>query len=115
MNSEEKMIIRVCSWFVVIILFSIALMLGVSGCSFRHYDHSKFDAEGNLIEYTRLKSDQWILNSRVEDIYAKVADPCSGEIRELSIGRLDQDPDSESVKAISEGIVEGIGKAVKGL
>ena len=104
-------------WVLVILSITAMIIVSImsSGCSARRYSHKKFDAKGKLVEHIELKSDQWILKSKIENIHAKITDPCSAVVRELSVGKLKQDPDPNSIKAITEGVVEGLGHAMKGL
>ena len=95
-----------------IIQILIIAIGGVIGCSSRSFSHKKFNDQGRLIDHIKGNSNQGILNSDIDNIHVKVTSSCGGVTKEIHIGKIEQSPDAEAVKAISEGVISGLGNVL---
>ena len=82
----------------VIMIPLLCIVLVCSGCSAHEADSKKWNSNGNMIEHIHLGHCSWLQNS---DITIEKVD---GEF----VFRRQSKPDAEAVKAISEGIVDGV-------
>jgi len=94
---------------IIVVAFAlIALATHLSGCTSWNYDRSEYDPNGVLISSVTVNGKSFLTNSNVDNVSVKI----EGEYRSLIIGSFNRTPDSNSVKALSEGVVTGIGSVV---
>ena len=109
MNNKRAYMTIVYGLIVVITYLVIILLF--TGCSSRRYIRESFDPAGNLKERIEIKAEQFILKSKLEQIYART----DKTGKEFSVGEVNQTPDADSVKAITEGVITGLRKGAVGL
>lgn len=89
---------------VLLVLILSAIIL--SGCTNTFYKHSYLDKNGNPRELV-VRRTTLFANTETSDLNAGLVDGTT-----LGVGSNIVDPNSESFKAFTEGIVEGLGKVL---
>lgn len=82
----------------------LLLLLLLAGCSQNQIIHERIDPDGKVTERITFKQNLVMYFTRKKNIHGKY----NNEGLEFHIDGSDQIPDSNAVKALAEGVVEGL-------
>ena len=98
---------------IAVLIVLVSIIISCIGCDFWHYERLSYDPNGVLINEVKAGGGTFAMDSSIDKVKVKIEE-ADGSERSLTIGGYIHSTDSNSVRAIGEGVVGGIGAAVTG-
>ena len=88
----------------VYIIFMALILLCSSGCTTSNYRRKEFK-DGLVVNEVHLFNNTFLVWARARDIQVETVDK-NGVKRSLAVGDFEQKPDTESIKVVTDGVVD---------
>ncbi len=86
------------------VIFILCFLSWATGCTHWSYTHVSYDSKGNVTDYVEALGQELLMRSSIDGVHVLVEE---GK-RELTIGKIDRDPDAEVIGGIIAGVIKGL-------